>query len=137
MFSSIQWQYPNHYLNAQPQSGLTFKNFQHPPKPQSGLKGQTCSFYLQNQYRKPKLGTQVYQRQRTIFIKIPNLNQGSKSSSQSQIRTKSLKGHECFLQILRKHKFMKYFPHKYRQYGYQKLSWSTLTTQINAKKARQ
>ena len=57
-----QWQYPNEYQDAKPQSG-TSSVLQ---SPKWGLKGHGCSLHLQNQDREPKFGSWVYQRPVTI-----------------------------------------------------------------------
>ena len=57
-----QWQYPNQYQDAKPQSG-TASILQ---SPKSGLKGHGCSLHLQNQDKEPKFGSVVYQEPITI-----------------------------------------------------------------------
>merc|ERR1711942_556878 len=61
-----QWQLPNQYQDAKPQSG-TSSILQ---SPRSGLKGHGCSLHLQNQDREPKFGICVYQRPVTISNSI-------------------------------------------------------------------
>ena len=64
-----QWQYPNQYQDAKPQSG-TSSILQ---SPKSGLKGHGCSKHLQNQDREPKFGIWVYQRPVTLSKSISGL----------------------------------------------------------------
>ena len=58
-----QWPYLNQAQDSRPPSGGTFNVLL---SSKSGLKGHGCSLHLQNQDRKPKLGSRVYQRPMTI-----------------------------------------------------------------------
>ena len=53
-----QWQYPNQYHDAKPQSGASSIL----QSPKWWLKEHVCSLHLQNKDREPKLGTLMYQR---------------------------------------------------------------------------